>query len=184
MKHLLCARPEAELRRRQIEQEPGALPCLSPQKQGLRPGRVLLALETLLAPPPCRAILWAPGMPLLPRREPWEWEAASCWPGAQGGPGGRALGRVHFLAPLFAACPWRLVAVSAPPTASLDEWAAGPGLEFPTILSCSCLPAGCSPWSATELDECPAPSTGYVTSGRSLRQSGPLFPLLDKGLMD
>lgn len=97
------------------------------------------------------------------------------WPGAQGGPGGRTPGPVHFLAPLFAACPWLLVAVSAPPTASLDAWAAGPRLEFSHHTQFG-LPLSCalpSEPSRSGLESCPL--TSAVTLGLSVCQSGLLF---------
>lgn len=147
-KYLLCARPLSESRPRRTEQEPW-IPAWS-----LSWGTGAQAWQVLLPFRHSRFLPHAGPSPGLQGRlcslggnERWGWEAASSRPGAQGGPGGRALGRVHFLAPLFAACPWLLVLVSAPPTASLDEWAAGRGLEFPLILRVSGLSAGSSPRS-------------------------------------
>lgn len=134
-----------------------------------------------------QGLSWAPAqLSLFPWREPWEWEAASSWPGAQGGPGGRALGRVHFLAPLFATCPCLLVAVSAPPTASLAEWAAGLGLEFSHHPLFWLSFNWALPWEPNGPDENPAlpsPQPYLRTLGVSLCQCMPLFPLLEKELM-
>lgn len=174
---LLCAWPQPEANRTRPRD-----PALSLSPETV-PGRAIPGLQDPPGPPlpPTQGHPLGSGPAFSVPLEGAPGMGGGRRPGAQGGPGGRAPGLVHFLASLFAVCPWLLVAVSGPPTASLAEWVAGLGLEFSHCPQFQLSVSWALPSEPNRSRGESCSPTGCMTLGMSLCQSGPSFLLLERG---